>query len=253
MKLSIVIVSYNSERFLQDCLVSVYNTLKKITLEIFVVDNNSKDTSVAIVRNLFPKVYLVTNKKNVGFGAACNQALRRIQGNYILIMNPDVYVHPNTLFSMLSYLKKHNGIGILVPQLRFSDGRLQYSCRRSPVLFGHFAKMLFPRSKLTAHYLMLDKDHSKIQDVDWSLGAFLLVRREVFQDIGYFDERFFLYFEDTDLCRRTKQAGWRVVYYPKAVATHFYQQASHTLFSKAFFYHLISMFKYYKKYGFKLL
>ncbi|MBS3145159.1 glycosyltransferase family 2 protein [Candidatus Woesearchaeota archaeon] len=251
MKLSIIIVSYNSAPFLEAGLHSLYDSLKNSTFELFVVDNNSQDTSADLVKTFFPKVRLILNKINIGFGAACNQVLRQAKGEYLLLMNPDVRVHPTTLSEMVSYLQNHRNIGILAPQLRFANGSLQYSCRRYPRFPSHFAKILFSRSPLTSDYLMLDKDHTLIQDIDWSLGAFLLVRKQVIDQIGGFDERFFLYFEDIDLCRRAKQAGWRVVYYPKAVATHLYQQASHRLFSKPFFYHLMSMYKYYRKYGFR--
>ena len=249
MKLSVIIVSYNSAHFLRGCLQSLLDNLRNISSEIFVVDNNSKDNSLALVRTSFPSVCLIANNKNIGFGAACNQALREAQGEYILMMNPDVHVHPATLSMMISYLQNHKKIGILAPQLRFRDGTLQYSCRRYPVFLAHFIKIIYSKSKIVSYYLMVDRDHNIIQEIDWSLGAFLLVRKRVFEQIGIFDERFFLYFEDVDLCRRAKQAGWRVVYYPKAVATHLYQQSSHRLFSKPFFHHLMSMYKYYRKYG----
>lgn len=251
MKLSVIIISYNSAHFLQTCLQPLIESLHQIPSEIFVVDNNSKDNSVILVRTLFLNVHLLANTKNLGFGAACNQALREAKGEYILILNPDVCVHPTTLSTMLSYLQNHQKIGILVPQLRFTDGSLQYSCRRYPVFLAHFIQRFFPNSQVVRSYLMLDKDHSVIQEIDWAIGAFLLVRREVFQQIGLFDERYFLYFEDTDLCRRTKNAGRSIVYYPKAVATHYFHQSSYKILSKPFFHHLRSMFIYYKTYGFK--
>ncbi len=253
MKLSIIIISYNSAHFLRVCLQSLVDSLKKIPSELFVVDNNSQDNSAALVRTSFPTVRLIANKKNIGFGAACNQALREAKGDYILILNPDVQVHPTTLRTMLSYLEKYKDIGILVPQLRFTDGSLQYSCRRYPVFLAHFIQRFLPNSSIVRSYLMLDKDHSLIREIDWSIGAFLLIRKTVFDQIGFFDERYFLYFEDTDLCRRAKHAGWKIVYYPKAIATHFFHQSSYKLFSKPFFHHLRSMYIYYKTYGFKFL
>ena len=249
MKLSAIYVNYRSSYYLQQSLLLLLASLKNISSEIYVIDNNSWDQRLTTLQQTYPKVQFLRNTHNVGFAKASNIALRRCKGDYVLLLNPDVYVQPETLSSMLHYMNQHSVIGILAPQLRFQNGSLQYSCRRYPTPLVHFLKMIYPRARQVQHYLMKDIDHSSPRDIDWSLGAFLLVRREVLDKIGFLDERFFLYFEDVDLCRRAKRAGWRVVYYPKAVATHLYQQSSHRYFSKPFFHHLMSMYRYYRKYG----
>ncbi len=249
MKLSVIYVNYRTSHCLQQSLPLLITSLKKNSSEIYIIDNNSWDDRLSALRQDYPMVNFLRNSHNLGFARACNTALRHCKGNYILLLNPDVYLQPTTLSSMLHYMSQHKDIGILAPQLRFQDGSLQHSCRRYPTPLVHFLNMLYPCARRVQHYLMKNIDHSSPQDIDWSLGAFLLVRREVLDKIGYLDERFFLYFEDVDLCRRAKKAGWRVVYYPKAVATHLYQRSSRLLFSKPFLHHVKSMYFYYKKHG----
>ncbi len=250
LTISVVIVTYNSEKYIGSCLEALQQQSFK-DLEIIVVDNNSKDTTLAILQR-YP-VTLIRTIKNVGFSSACNIAIRQSRGDYILLLNPDVYVQKDTLQKVFTYMQKQTSVGVLSCKLLYPNNLLQPSCRRYPVFLAHFIQPFFPRSRIVRNYLMLDIDHDKTQDVDWSIGAFLFIRRTAFDQIGLLDHHFFLYFEDIDLCQRAKKAGWRIVYYPSAIATHVYQRASYNLFSKTFFYHLKSMFIYYKKYGFRLL
>ena len=173
-------------------------------------------------------------------------------GEYLLFLNPDVVVKKDTIKVVLSYLGRNKDVGIVSCRLCNEEGTLQYSCRRFPGLMTQLVKRFFPNSKIVIDYLMVNSDHFKIMDVDWLLGAFLFVRRKVFDDVGLFDENFFLYFEDVDFCYRAKKNGWRVVYYPLSVATHMHVRASRRFLSKEAFHHLRSMFHYYNKHGWRL-
>jgi len=144
-------------------------------------------------------------------------------------------------------------VGITSCKLFNQEGTLQYSCRAFPSVFQQLFNRIVPSAAIVSNYLLRNRDHTVLFDVDWLLGAFLLIRRKTLEDIGSFDERFFLYFEDVDFCYRAKQAGWRVVYNPKAVATHLYKQASKKLFSKPQLYHLQSMVLYYNKHGWRFI
>lgn len=242
---SVIIVTYNSEEYIIKCIKSLKNQNYK-NIEILLVDNNSKDKTLDKIKKFY-SVKIILNKRNEGFASACNKAILKSRGDYILIINPDVFVRKDTLGKLVNHLNKNNDVGIVGCKLINLDGSLQYSCRRFPHLPVHFLKMLFPKLKSVSSYLMLDRDHSIVQEVDWLLGAFLFIRKRVFEQIGLLDQKFFIYFEDTDICHRAKEAGWKIIYYPHAIATHVYRQASHKILSKEFFHHLRSMLIYYGK------
>lgn len=252
MNLSIIIVSYNSAPFLRNCLQSLLDALKKISFEIFVVDNASRDTSVAVVKIFYPRVHLIVNKRNIGFAAACNLVLPQLKGDYVLLLNPDVHVRKETISKMIHYMDKHLDIGVMSCKLLNPASSLQHSCRQFPTVLSLLLKRFFPSSKIVADYLLLHKDHNHIMEVDWLLGALLLIQRDVIEQIGLFDPRFFLYFEDVDFCLRAWKHGWKVVYFPEVVATHVHKQASRKLFSREQWYHFKSMISYYLKHGWKL-
>ena len=252
MKLSIIIVSHNSSSFIGSCLTSLIHSRLKST-DFFVVDNNSSDDSLALIKHLYPFVKIIENKKNFGFATACNQAIQQTKSDYVLLLNPDVYVQKNTLQLLLNYMDKHPSVGISACKLLYENGNLQYSCRTFGSVLSRILATFSPKSAKVASYLMKDYDHKEPKKVDWLIGAFLLINKKVFRDVTLLDERFFLYFEDVDLCKRVAAAGWDVVYYPKAVATHTYKQASKRFFSKEQFYHLKSMFQYYMKHGWKFI
>lgn len=221
VRLSIIIVNYNTKDLLKQCLKSV------IGYEIIVVDNASTDGSVEMVEKEFPQVRLVKNKKNLGFAKANNQGLRLVQGEYILFLNSDTVVPKKTIASLLSYLEEHPKVGVVTPRLELRNGKVDLDCHRGfPTPWASFSyftglEKLFPRSKIFGQYHQTWKEPETIHEIDACCGAFLLTRKKVLEGVSGFDESYFFYGEDLDLCFRIKQRGWKVVYYPKVKAVHY--------------------------------
>jgi N-acetylglucosaminyl-diphospho-decaprenol L-rhamnosyltransferase len=229
--LSIVIVSWNVRDLLRCCLQSLPDGLKSLSSEVFVVDNASSDGSAPMVRELFPTVILIENTENTGFTRANNQALARSGGRYVLLLNPDTEVTPASLAGMVAYMDATPGVGVVGPQMIYPEGAVQSSRRRFPTLSTLFVEStavqrLFPRSAMLRRFYMLDKPHDTTQEVDWLVGACLLVRREAMQAAGLLDEQFFMYCEEMDWCLRIKQKGWKVVYLPAARVIHYEARSS---------------------------
>lgn len=232
MKLSVVVVSWNTKDLLEKCLKSLYIELEStnITSEVFVIDNNSADGSSSMVSKQFPNVRLIANPDNKGFGRANNQALRKVTGEYILLLNPDTEVLPNAISSLLVFAEQNSKVGIVAPQLLNTDGSIQRSCRAFPSLSGMFYEIiglsrLFPKAKKFREYKMLDFDHKSTREVDQPEGACLLIPKAVLEEVGIFDEKFFMLFEEVDLCLRIKQAGYQIWFYPESKIIHHYGQS----------------------------
>jgi GT2 family glycosyltransferase len=222
---SVVIVNYHTDEVLAECLASLAKTAGGVEVEVIVVDNGGTLARGGF-RERFPGVRLLENPGNVGFSRAVNQGIRLARGRHVLCLNPDTVVHDGALAAMTGHLDAHPGVGAVGARLLESDGSLQYSCRRFPgyatILFGRYALLtrLFPGNAGSRDYLYLDWDHRTVREVDWVSGACLMVRREVIDRVGAFDEGYFLFVEDMDWCRRIRDAGWAVVYLPDAVVTH---------------------------------
>jgi hypothetical protein len=224
--ISIIIVSYNVKTFLQHCLLSVKKAAKNLNTEIFVVDNCSIDGTGEMVERDFPDVHFIGNRVNVGFGKANNQALKISQGKHILFLNPDTLIEENTLTSFLELLDKDPTIGLAGPKILNSDGTLQLACRRSfpkpsvalPKLLG--LSSLFPKSKIFGQYNLTYRDPEESYSVDAISGSFMFCRGELIRELGGFDEDFFMYGEDLDLCRRVQLRGYQVYYYHKTTIIH---------------------------------
>lgn len=223
--ISIVIVSWNARQHLLNCLKSIRDTAENLSIEIIVVDNASADGSPETVVRQFPNVHLIRNDDNLGFAKGNNIGIRRSKGRYMCLINSDVIVQANCLEEMLSFMDDHPRIGMMGPRLSFPDGRFQASCRRLPTLWASFIQafglhMLFPRSGWFPEAFMTRNEHTRVRDVEVLSGAFWMVRREALDQVGGLDERFFLYGEDKDWCKRFADADWRIVYYPRVAAVH---------------------------------
>jgi GT2 family glycosyltransferase len=224
--------------------------LDPVGLEIVVVDNASADGSADAVRALFPEVSVVANRTNLGFGQAANQGFRKSSGEYVLLLNPDVTAAPGSLERMLRFMEEHRDVGLLLPKLLNADGTVQSSCRTFytfPVLLLRRTPLgaIFRNARSVRVHLMADWDHSQVREVDWGLGAAMLVRRSAVSQGAPFDERFFIYFEDVDLCLRLKQSGWKVVYFPEAPMFHHHlRQSAGDWWNRARFEHLKSLIKF---------
>jgi N-acetylglucosaminyl-diphospho-decaprenol L-rhamnosyltransferase len=243
--LSIVIVNWNVRELLRRCLVSIAGsddlfvtglvTLRYSTsswlAEVIVVDNASADGSRAMLAQDFPWVKMIANRENLGFTRANNQGLAASRGRYLLFLNPDTELTPAALDLLLDYAEAHPQVGVIGPQLRYGDGSLQSSRRRFPTLSTFFLESTvvqrwWPRNRVLARYYMLERPDGATSQVDWVVGACMLVRRAVLEQIGGFDEGFFMYSEELDLCHRAVDAGWQVVYMPNAVVIHYEGKSS---------------------------
>lgn len=225
MDLSIIIVNYNTRDLLRKCLQSVFASRTNHAFEVWVVDNASTDGSAEMVRSEFPKVKLIENQENAGYARANNQAVKKLAGRCVLLLNSDVEVAPDTFDKMLSFMDNNSTVGISGCKVIKSNGELDLACRRSfpnPVnamfrLTG--LSFLFPKSRFSSYNLTyLPEDQTA--EVDSVMGAFLLVRREVINKIGLLDESFFMYGEDLDWCYRAKEAGFKVMYVPVTTVIH---------------------------------
>ena len=219
MKLSIVIPTYNASPWIAQCLDSIRANAPKHDYEIIAVDDHSTDDTIEIIRTQFSDVQVFSNPRNVGFSRTVNVGLRAATGEHVFVLNNDTWVHPGALDALIAYLDATPEAGIVGPRVENGDGSLQPQCRRfvpSPVgALLYFTRLSRRRYFVTSH------DERATHDVDSLSGAAMLVRRAVIEQIGDFDETFFLYGEDMDFCWRAKLAGWRVVYHPAAVITHF--------------------------------
>lgn len=227
MKLSVIIVNYNVKYFLEQCLKSVFISGKNIQMEVFVVDNNSVDGSVEMVREKFPNARIIANKDNKGFSQANNQAIKQSTGEYVLLLNPDTVVEDTTFERIIDFMDKTPDAGAL--GVKMIDGQgvfLPESKRGLPTPDVAFYKIfglstLFPKSKTFGKYHLGFLDNDKIHSVDVLSGAFMLIRKSVLEETGYLDETFFMYGEDIDFSWRIKQAGYKNYYFPETRIIHY--------------------------------
>ena len=287
--LSLIIVSWNVRDLLRACLASLTNeqglTTKdageaspfvlRPSSEIIVIDNASSDGSAAMVAAEFPAVRLIVNAENVGFTRGNNQGLAVARGRYVFFLNPDTEVMGDALVTMVAYLDAHPEVGALGPQLRYGDGSLQSSRRRFPT----FTTALFESTPFAWHWpanpwarryriedrvsgvrdqrsgtrgqgeVTTDSLAHTGQDVDWVVGAALLVRREILEQIGGFDEGYFMYSEELDLCRRIKEAGWQIVYLPTAQIIHHEGKSSEQVVAARHIHFQTSKVRYFRKFN----
>lgn len=231
LDVSIIIVNWNTKDLLAQCLRAVQDTVKKVTYDIYVVDNNSSDGSQPMVQQDFPGIKLIANTENVGFASANNQAMRVCEGRYILLLNSDAFVKDNTIDTMVAFMDSHPDAGMAGCKLLYGDGRLQASCARFPTLltevfiaFG--LDKIFAKTKFFGSYMMTDWDYGDTRPVDVIMGAFMLARADVVQKVGLMDESFFMYSEEVDWCYRFKAAGWKIYFTPDAEAIHLWGGSS---------------------------
>ena len=215
MKLSVIIVNYNVAHFLEQALNSVFKALKNVDGEVFVVDNNSVDSSVAMVQAKFPQVHLIANKENVGFSKANNQAIRLSQGEYVLLLNPDTVVEEDTFEKCIRFMDETPDAGGLGVKMVNGKGEfLPESKRGIPLPSVAFYKLfglskLFPKSQRFGAYHLTYLDENEIHSVEVLAGAFMLLRKSVLDQIGLLDEDYFMYGEDIDLSYRILKGGYK--------------------------------------------
>ena len=225
--LSIIIVSYNTKEFLKKCLDSVYKTSKGFSFEIIVSDNNSKDGSVEMVKKEFKDIILIENKENLGFSKANNLGVKKSSGRYVLFLNSDTVVYPNTLKHIIDFMDKEKQAGAVTCKLEMPNGKIDDASHRGfPTpwnSFTHFSGIskLLGKTKLFGGYNLGYMDLSRVHEIDALAGAFMFVRKEAGEDAGWWDEDYFFYGEDIDFCYVLKQKGWKVFYVPEVSILHY--------------------------------
>jgi GT2 family glycosyltransferase len=238
-EISILIVSYNTKDLLRKCLNNVIENSQGLSYEIIIVDNASKDGSPEMVAAEFPQIRLIRSDINLGFGPANNVAYQASQGKYIILLNSDAFLHPRTLNLSLDKVKSDASIGLGGARLINSDGSWQPSARLFPSLLNEFLQLSglaakYPKSKFFGRFNMTWKSANEPCLVDWVPGAFAIIPRIVLEKLGFFDEIFFLYYEEVDLCFRIKQADYKIWYFPDVVVTHLGGESAKTQSSQFF-------------------
>jgi len=235
-KVSVIIVSYNTRDLLRRCLQSVHEQAGDLALEIFVVDNGSCDGSADFIKKEYPALTLLECPENLGFAKANNLGYRQARGEYIILLNSDAFLTGTSLVTAVQLMDHHEEVGLAGGRLIGEDGSWQPSARSFPGLWNDFlilsglaARYRYSRFFGRPDLTYIDQGHDVY--CDWVPGAFTIIRARVIEELGFFDERYFLYFEEVDLCRRIRQAGWRIAYWPAINVVHL-GGASTSMFSR---------------------
>jgi N-acetylglucosaminyl-diphospho-decaprenol L-rhamnosyltransferase len=253
VNLSCIIVNYYNSTPLANCLESVYRTLKQISFEVILVDNSLNDPGMESLKQSYPEIRYIQNSANTGFSKANNQAVQSAQGEMLLFLNPDTILTDQAIEGMLEHLKSNPDIGALGPKVLNTDGSLQYSCRRFPtIMTGFFNRYSllsrwFPDNPYSVRYMMKDFSHAETREVDWLSGCCLMVPQAVFEKAGGFDEHYFLFNEDIDLCRAIHQKGFKIIYFPSAEITHHISTSNSKVPVKIIIKRHLGMSHYYRK------
>ena len=259
MDLAIIIINYCTYDFTKNAIESIITKDHPFTYGIYVVDNASEDGSPEKLQEDFVKeaadglIKFIINNKNKGFANANNKALTLVSSKYVLLINSDTIVVNNCLEKCMDYMKRHEDVGVLGCKVVLPDGKLDKACRRSFPSFSVSTyrmlglSRLFPKSKRFARYNLTFLDEDETYEVDSLVGAFMLVRSEVVDQVGSLDEKFFMYGEDIDWCYRIKKAGWKIVYYPEAKIVHYKGTSSKSDRTKVTLEFYRSMYLFYEK------
>lgn len=235
MDLSVIIVSWNTREVLRACLESVLCQETSAALEIWVVDNASHDGSAAMVRHQFPAVRLIENQENAGFARANNQAIAASSGRYVLLLNSDTVVHPGALDALLRFMEAHPEAGAAGPHILNPDGSQQISCYPFPTLARELWFLLhLDHLRPYGAYDMRRWNTDQPRAVDAVLGACLITRRPILEQVGALDPAYFMYSEEIDLCFRIRQAGWRIYWAPQASIVHYGGQSTQQVAASMF-------------------
>jgi GT2 family glycosyltransferase len=234
MDLSIIVVNWNVKELLDACLQSLLkasHSTPRLAIEIIVVDSASSDGSPQMVRDRFPQVRLIASQENLGYAKGNNVGAEAAQGRYLFLLNPDTVVQPDALGRMVDYMEAHPEVGVLGPQLLWPDGSIQSSRRRFPTPGSLFwestlLEQWFPENRYVRRFHLADQSVDQSPKVDWVVGAAILIRREAWQQVGPIDQDFFMYFEETDWCQRSAEAGWETHYLPAAQVIHYEGKSS---------------------------
>ncbi|MFZ5365116.1 MAG: glycosyltransferase family 2 protein [Patescibacteria group bacterium] len=233
MELSIIILTYKSKNLVRFALKDLFESDLPSETEVIVVDNDSQDGIEEMVKNEYPQVRFIQSGSNLGFAGGNNVGIRAARGKYVLIMNPDIFVQDNTIRKLYNYIKdrENDCIGLVAPRLNNPDGSLQNTAYRfhkwfTPIYRRTFLGKIKRGKKHLDDFLMSDWGHDTVKEVDWVQGSCFISPKKLIEDINFFDERYFMYMEDMDLCRKIKMAGEKVIYYPESQAVHLHRKES---------------------------
>jgi len=250
--LSIAIVTFNNERTIVKCISSILEHIDgRHSYRLYVIDNNSSDDTVQIVRSIPGDIIVLRNDKNAGFGTAHNQVIDLLDSRYHLVVNPDIVIENSVINEMAVFMDEHPDIGLLSPLIKYPDGRIQYLCKRNPTFIDLFIRLVFPNSfKKRHHYFeMRETGYDREFVIEYATGCFMFFRTEIFKKLGGFDENFFLYQEDADITRRVNEIS-KTVFYPYNYVVHEWQRGSHKSLKLALI-DIMSAMYYFRKWGFK--
>jgi len=251
MDISIIIVSWKVRDLLEKNLENIFKSSGNVDFEVFVVDNNSGDGTVEMIARKFPEVHIIANNYNAGFAVANNQAIEMAVGRLVLLLNPDMQVFSNSLFNTVKFMGENNEAGIIGPKLLDANKNILAHVRKFPTFLDQLAIVLklphlFP--SILDNYLTKDFDYTKRTEVDSIRGSYFVIRREVIDKIGKLDERYFIWFEEVDFCKRAKASGFKILYTPSIECLDFVGKSfSQIKRGKTQKYFRDSMLKYFKK------
>ena len=228
MKLSVIIVSYNVKDYLKQCIRSIYRSdLDANLFEIIIIDNDSHDGTVKEIKDNFDDIIIKKNKKNYGFSKAVNSGLKIAKGEFVCILNPDIIIQEDTFSTLINFCEQKKNIGCVGPKILNVDGTIQHSCKRSfPTPFNAIPRLfsldkIFPNSKLFGKYNLTYLDINKHHKIDVISGACMFLPKKIINSVGFFDEKFFMFGEDIDYCRRIKELGYDIFYNPDTEIIHY--------------------------------
>jgi len=226
--LSIIILNFNTSSLLADCLNSIAVTEKNgIALETIVVDNASTDNSVQVIKDNFPWVKLVASKKNLGFAAGNNLALKKAKGEFFLFLNSDTLLPKKIFPEIINYISQHPKVGALTVKLVLRNGQMDSDCHRgfptplASLTYFLGLESIWPKSRIFGRYHQFYKPLEEVHEIESACGAFFLVREKVLREVGGWDEQYFFYGEDIDFAYRIRRVGWEIIFYPSIEVIHY--------------------------------
>jgi GT2 family glycosyltransferase len=251
----IIIVNYNCTDYTIRCIDSIKRHTQSCWTSIIVIDNNSNDIPDRIAES-FPDIQLIKNSRNIGFGKAINYGLKLSKLKYTILINPDALIPDESLFDVINYLEKHKEIAVAGPKILEWNGNIQGSARRFPTAWTSICGRKSPLTRMSPgnsitrrEFICFNGEKHKPQTVDWVSGACMIIRRDAIKQVGGFDSRFFMYWEDADLCKRLKKLGWKIVYYPKAQVYHQTGKSSATRPVRSIYHFHKSCYYYFRKHA----
>ena len=251
--ISFIIVTYNSAEDITPCISSLNDHAVGLDKEILVVDNASVDGTAALVEERFPSVRVMRNDENRGFASAINLGSASAGGRYLFLINPDSVLTDDGLREAIIFMDGNPGVGAAGCKIVNPDASIQLSCRSFPsygtIFFSRYSLLsrLFPNNRFSREFLLTDWKHEEARPVDWVSGAAMVLRREAVESVGGFDEDFFLFIEDIDLCKRLRERGWDIYYIPFPTVLHHIGKSSDKVRMRSIYHHHRSILLYYRK------